>query len=467
MDPADAFVRLYDALRQCPASRLEEWWELGQDTAERVCCDVEATGDLPEHWMPAGPAPTPRSFGVLCGLDRALRNADPAADTLANRQLGYLRTRLRLTGRLNDETNGKLLFRRARSARPTALPGVPVIQGIDDFLSLLRISDERSSHIHIERVLEVLDLPDIDYGTDRDLDPLPPLPIAQLPLLADKDDLRWELYDPAYYQVAPSDDLRVHLRAALTALDSSDAVLALLPEASLNDALVQEWQELLRNNPRPEHSRLTWIMIGTGPVTSVGNPAGGDRPPNRAVLLHRRGDLLLTQDKQHGFTFTGDQQRDYGVDLGGARAERIAEGTEMSLLEARHGRFGILICEDLNWHYQQGDVIAAGVTHLLVPVLAAAMWDRAWQAMAAKVLVIEAGTDIAVSNGLAIHRFVPARYTGATLTPAPTLLIIASLPGKHDQWPNHSDLVRSYACPEDVMITDPREDSLTPRVADW
>jgi len=467
MDPADAFVRLYDVLRWCPAGRLEQWWEQGEDIADRVCSDVESTGDLPDRWMPENPSATPEYFGVLRGLDRALRNADQAADALTDRQLGYLRTRWRLTGRLNDKTNGILLFRRARAARPSTLPGVPVVQALDDFLQLLRVPDHRSSHIHLTQLPEGLDLPAAEFGYTRDLEPLPPLPIAQLPLLAEMDDLHWELQGPAYYQVGPQDHLRLHLRAALEALDASNAVVAILPEASLNDALVEEWQNLLRDNPRPEHSRLTWILVGTGPVLSVGGQPSSDRLPNRAVLLHRRGDFLLTQDKQHGFTFTTDQQTEYGVDLGGARAEHIAEGTDLSLLEARHGRFGILICEDLNWHYQQGDIIEAGVTHLFVPVLAAAMWDQSWQATAAKVLVMEAGTDIAVSNGLAIHRYVPAAYASAPNTPAPTLLVIACVPDKHDQWPSHADLVRTYACPADEATKSARDDALTPRIADW
>jgi hypothetical protein len=62
---------------------------------------------------------------------------------------------------------------------------------------------------------------------------------------------------------------------------------------------------------------------------------------------------------------------------------------------------------------------------------------------------------------------VPAAYAPTPKTPAPTLLVIACVPDKHDQWPSHADLVRTYACPADEATKSARDDALTPRIADW
>jgi hypothetical protein len=462
MDPADAYVQLFDVLKDNTSGDVVIDWseQMSVKTlTDQTCADVETTGYLPDNGMPANLEATPKALGILLGLDRAFAHA-AMDDSFADSLLSYLLVRFRMSGRLNEQTDGTLLFRRTRPSRPSAAPQV-----LDDLLNLVRIRAPRSEHIHVAWVREENDLPDLDrlHESGQELEGLPPLPIAQLPMLAEKDDLLWNTIDDQYFTVAPrSSRLREELPRALEALDNSGAVIALLPEASLDDGLIEEWRDLLRRVPCPKGSQLTWLLVGTGPVSAVGKLLPDRRPANRAVLLNRRGDLMLTQDKQAVFCFTAEQQQACGVDLGGTRDEYLAQGDEVALLESRYGRFGVLVCEDLGHHLMQGDMIAAGVTHLFVPVLAAAMWEKGWQAQAAQILVQEAGADAAVSNGLAIHDRAPDG------SPAPTLLVV-STPSDHDgdRYLRPDEVIHLYASPNGAGPVSARTDALSPRVADW
>jgi hypothetical protein len=129
------------------------------------------------------------------------------------------------------------------------------------------------------------------------------------------------------------------------------------------------------------------------------------------------------------------------------------------LLESRCGRFGVQICEDLNRMEHQQYIVAAGVTHLLVPVLAGAMWDGGWQAKAGRDLAVALGAKIAVGNSMALERFFGDK-------PAPTLLTVAGPAIPPSQYLTTRDLVRVHLN-QNAATTDAREDALTPRVADW
>jgi hypothetical protein len=367
-----------------------------------------------------------------------------------------------MTGRLNDDTSGLLLFRRASWLRPNEDP-----EELAGFLNLPKVPAHLSVDINVQFVPEAYDLPDTDdVHTTGELDAPPPLVIAQLPLLAEPSDLCWNTMENAhgaYYTVAPeSGQLLPHLREALTALDDSGATLAFLPEAALDERIFAQWCELLENTPRPEHSALTWLLLGTGPFTSVGPPTNTTRNPNRAVLTHRSGTsrLLLTQDKRSGFCFTTEKQKEYGVALGDVkRDEYIAHTQQLTLLESRHGRFAVQICEKFDRPDRQMSIMATGVTHLVVPVLAAAMWSQGWQAKAGQIFGINAGTKVAVGNGLAIQRFFDE-------APVPTLLTVAGPPGVADQYLTTAQLVHVHPNPDSTAM-EARDDALKPRVASW
>lgn len=468
MDVADAYIDLYDALVGCDQTCLIEWSEAHATkcAAAEACSVAEAEGHIPDDrwraWLPDGAVRSERALGVLLGLDKALLNADPDIDDLDCRGLGELRSRALIGRRLNcDKSKGALLFRRATPCRPSAEP-----QTLDEFLHLIRIPPHLTAKVLVRYVNTLDDLPDLDdewNGSEEQT--LPRLPIAQLPMLAEAGDLIWETTDdPPHrrYSVKPrSAVLAAHVPEALEHLDSSGAFLALLPEACLDDALLSAWRRAMRTSP-PQGSRLTWLLLGTGPIRNEGPHVDGPRPPNRAVLLHRSGKRLITQDKQRGFCLTLSQQRRYGLDPGGNREEYIALGRETFVLEARHGRFAILICEDLKRADLQERIIKSGTTHVMVPVLAGAMWKNGWQAPAALRLAEESGTDVAVSNGLAIER----DYNGM---PAPTLLVFSVPPG-HDEYLRADQLLDSDELQRRLPASvppDARADALTPRTADW
>lgn len=322
----------------------------------------------------------------------------------------------------------------------------------------------------MEPLAEADDLPDPGLNDDNqseDPPTPPPIELAQLPFLAEPDDLQWGDVNgrrSKYYTVQPHRSrLRVQPGAAVTALCGCGASVAVLPEASLDGDLLVNWREALRNGPTSGDAGLSWLLIGTGPI---GPPAHGDRYHNRAVLLSRKGEVLLAQDKQRGFPLPPEKQKDYGLHIGPPppvhRDEYIAQGTGLSLVESRYGRFGVHICEDVGWHRMRGDVITAGVTHLFVPVLSAPIRTAGWQAQMAMELVKEAGTDVAVSNGLAIARF--NRNGG---TPATTLLIVRVPPGHtDDNYLMPHQMVRGYRSPLDPG-EEARADAMKPRKASW
>jgi predicted amidohydrolase len=463
MDAGDAYIDLYDVLADCPQVSLLEWHLTAatQDRAEAVRRVVGAAGEAPDDhwraWLPDGATCSEEAFGVLLGLDRALLDADPYLGTPGT-PLGTPRGNLQTYGRLNSsEGKGILLTRRAAPCRPSVEP-----ESLDGFLRHIRIPPDLAGKLDVMSCLALDDLPVPDQGRDgrhgRDLAPLPLIPIAQLPMLAEPGDLIWATPDDSHYTVAPNSALLAqYVPRALAELDASGAVLALLPEASLDDHLLEAWQVALRATPG--EGALTWLLAGTGPVRKQGPAAHAQRPPNRAVLLHRNGEVLLTQDKQRGFTITTEnQQHKYGVPYAGsARAEYITQGTRLSVLESRRGRFAVAICEDLERDAIRDQVIKSGTTHLIVPGLAGGMHKDGWQPPDAYVVAVEAGADVAVSNGLAIE----SKYNG---NPVPTLLVF-SVPDEHDDYLSHGQLLR---IPEPATVTaDPRDNALTVRPADW
>ncbi|RSN60920.1 hypothetical protein DMH01_16840 [Amycolatopsis sp. WAC 04182] len=475
MDPADAFVNLYDELKDIPGDALSDWSDLErvQVTREEVCDEVRTTGFLSEQWLSAWSDDREILFGVLLGLNFALLDASTDTSDLGFRALDYLQVRLDMNGRLNEATGGLLLPRRTSPCRPNEDP-----EHLDDFLALHRIPAYISTNLQVSKVAAVHDIPQLDtHGLSDGLATARPIRIAQLPFLAEPDDLRWKLDRPdgGFYTVEPdSARLADRIAEALNVLDQSGAVLAVLPEGCLDDSLLERWREQLRATPRPDESSLTWLLLGTGPVTSAGPRPTSNRPPNRAVLVHRNGwlDPLLTQDKMAGFCFTVEKQKEYEVELGGVkRDERISHDPLITVLESRVGRFAVQVCEDFTRPLRHHPVIAVGATHLLVPVLAAPMWRGGWQAVAGQVLTVQLGAKAAVSNGLAITRFYKEPKSAVSSFseveyPATTLLTITGPLGRPDEYLTTEDMVQEHGN-ADAKRQTAAEDAMTPRVADW
>ncbi|WP_344845586.1 hypothetical protein [Nonomuraea dietziae] len=304
--------------------------------------------------------------------------------------------------------------------------------------------------------------------------------IAQLPFLSCREDLNWERrFDDlgSYYLVAPETGrLRSSIAEALDNLDDSGAYLGILSESCLNDDLLEEWKLQLQKKRRPPTSNLTWLMVGTGPVRAEG-PAcyHRSRPPNRAVLLHREtGKVLLTQDKQYGFTLDVKQQQIYGALIGSEKpyehglGEFIAQGETLNLLESASGRYAVLICEDLGRLLTLGaTAMAAGVSHILVPVLSTAMHGTNWASKAAVLLAEHAGAAVAISNSLAIDRFTPKEYAPGKQEDIRPPTLIVSIPER--RWPvlgrrssYGPKLIPSEALPVIPPLSD-SDDALGPR----
>jgi hypothetical protein len=470
MDLADAYVRAYDRMTPCGGARCEVLRRRAERVAKQVREAVEDSGgmSLPDAWLEA-PARSAKLLGVLLALHRVLLDAGPERTPPSMGRRAVLQGRLARTRRLNtDSTDGALVYTRTICGRPDRFS-----DKLDQFLpGLRRIPESDWKLMRLSRVKAVFDF-DLGRASPTETEPTVPMLIAQLPFLADRDDLQWEAKVGDYYRVAPRPErLKGHVKATLAAFDDSRACLGILPETSLDDELLAEWRALMAKGC-PPGQKPTWLLVGTGPVQSVGpTPCVADRPPNRAVLLHRpSGKTLMTQDKQFGFTLDGGRQQEYGLrdaswcDLGGIdRGEWIAHGETLSILDSRSGRYAILICEDVGRLLDTGRIIAiAGVSHVLVPVLAAAMHKNGWSGKAAESLALDAGAAVAVSNGLAIHRFIPAKHCGNDpYCPAPTLL--AATPARTRPIQSHgSYTAEEVSLPKELAGIDAREDARTPR----
>jgi hypothetical protein len=309
-----------------------------------------------------------------------------------------------------------------------------------------------------------------------------PIRVAAVPYFGSRSDVKFRLRNEAtknWYTVGPSRrfDRAGRVEAALAALDKSNAVVGLVPELTLDSTTVRLWKAAITAAGDRE-TRLRWLLIGSGPVSTAATtrvahaPAhqrrvtsdGGPKPkPNRAVLLDRiTGEVVLTQDKQRGFTFGKRQIGQWGLrsELGdGPVAEYFARGSVLSLLETSAGRLCVLICEDLGRTIEIGATAGRlGVHLVLAPILAPLIApDGGWAASAAIELAAEVGTRTVVANSAAITR------TTREGDPAVTLMTVTPGIQPVDDWGSH--LVR---CGEPAAATAqlaPADDAVTARVS--
>ncbi len=465
---SDAFVELYDSLERVPGHTLSAWLPAGRQVADGVEREV-----LREEAVPSWCAtrlrewtrkPNEDAFGALLGLYRAILRADPGRDSPHDRRMGRLRARYKRCGRLNKRTGGALVFSRTVPLRPWAENApdslVDVVPGIS------RVSEHTWRRTLFKRVPAAKDLVLKDQS----------LVVAQLPFLASRDDVEWlRIRDPDgngvdFYSVKPlGHQLREYVTTALSELDNSGAQLAILPEASLDAELLNAWCEAMRRNPRPASSQLAWVLLGTGPIPNLEGLAPHDsRLPNRAVLVGRTdGSILVSQDKRAGFRLDVEQQRRYGLaDVLGCETvlyEYIALGTELFILESVAGRFAIAICEDHGRVLNNAKLLyELAVSHLLVPVIAPAMYSKSWQATSARQLTEEFGIAVYVSNSHAIDRSQPIEYSKADMAAPSAMMVVPPA----DRDPERYQSAEVILEPADgaYMATDERTDALTPRL---
>jgi predicted amidohydrolase len=399
-DPADLFVQLYDELGEHPfrgAVPAQQWWAdpSVQADARRVCLKVLETGIAPRNLVSRLAQSDRGMFAVLVGLDDALEYVHPFSATYDPGRLYRIAVRYVTSGRLNsDAVDGALLVRNVFPGRPAGLPDR------EDFFGVVRVPRDAWADVEHSRIPNAFDLPFMrpeksDSAT---------IGVACIPMLGSYDDLVFQQTDRAgapAYRIGPQTEvLERRIEKVLEILDESRAFIGVLPEAALSEKLLMVWSETLRRKEPPKSSNLCWLFVGTGPC------GGQSPPPNRAVLLHRSGQVLLEQDKINDFTMTPGQLDRWGLNglLGhGPRVEDIARGDTVRLLECALGRIGVLICEDLTRPRISNALRGCGISHVFVPIFSGPV-HPSWVTGSATSYVVDVGASVVVVTSLAIAR---------------------------------------------------------------
>lgn len=403
--PADLFVHLYDAI---PDEVFRGWTAARWYADDRVRREAdEIAGTVLEHGA-LDPEETARiisrhgdrgAFTILLGLDAALAHASPYgpyydAPALAGVLVNYL-----TEGKLNGPgTTGALLPRCAFPGRPRGK------RSKAEFFGVHRVGQAEWDRVD-HAILPAVNDP--HFSRDE------PIAVGCAPVLETYDDVDIafeERHGLTVYRLRPMDSsgLRSRIKAIVRRLDESGAQLAVMPEASLSDGLLEHWKEVAFDTAARDRDRrpLRFLLLGSGPL------GGGDPPPNRAVLLDRwTGREILVQDKLSGFTLTAGQMRLWRLPdapSAGTAVEYMRPGARIGVLDSSLGRLAVLICEDLGrtagW---ERELEACGVSHLLVPIFSKPILEHRWEDQGAERQVTALGSWVTVSNSLAVGAAVP------------------------------------------------------------
>jgi predicted amidohydrolase len=399
-DPADLFVQLYDAL---PESLFRGWqptaWSRDpavRKLANEVYEELFDFGRLAEATVARiikEPADYRGMFTVLRGIDWALADVSPFSGLHSHGRLVYLATRYAETGNFaSGKIDGGALLARC------AYPGSPGRKRQkNECFSVHRVPADWWG-VEVRQQL-IAPAHDVHFPAEESI------PVGCAPVLANFADIDigfTERHGETVYRLAPVDSarLRERITAIIERLDDSGARIAVMPEGTLSDGLLDHWRSELRRTAKRRAS-LRWLLVGTGPL-------GGDDPPyNRAVLLDRRsGDVIMTQDKLEHFTLVEKQILGWaipGAPKGTAAEEYIQQGSAVHLLESSLGRLAMLICEDfpksVGW---ERELLACGVSHLLVPIFSKPIMRYRWEQIAAERVTSLLGAWIVVSNSLVV-----------------------------------------------------------------
>jgi predicted amidohydrolase len=404
-DPADLFVRLYDSIAD---DVFQGWTATRWYADERVRRQAAEIADTVLESGVLEPAATAKivaergdlgRFVLMLGLDTALAHANPYGPYFDTPALAGVLVTYLTEGKLNGPgTTGALLPRCAFPGRPLGL------RTKAEFFGVQRIAQADWNKID-HRVLPAVNDP--HFSRDE------PVAVGCAPVLETFDDVEIEFeerHGTTVYRLRPMDSsgLRSRVKAIVRRLDESGAQLAVMPEASLSDSLLELWKEVAFDTAGRDRDRrpLRFLLLGTGPL------GGEDPPPNRAVLLDRwTGQELLVQDKLSGFTLDAAQMRLWRLPdapSSGTAVEYARPGTRVSVLDSSLGRLAVLICEDLGrsigW---ERELLACGVSHLLVPIFSKPILEHRWEEQGAERQVATLGTWVTVSNSLAVGAAIP------------------------------------------------------------
>lgn len=402
-DPADLFVVLYDLLPDEPfcGEEATDWLRVStvRRFADRVCTSVLRTGRVTPRLTKAVAKEAELHgdrgvFAALLGLDWALATANPFSPSYDTQTMTWLSIRYLRHHRLNNprgKTKGVLLPRCTR-------PGKVMAEGAAkaDFFNVHRVTPEDLRRIHIDRIPSRND-PAFAAGEE--------ISIGAVPMLEKYAELEFEWHqrnERRRYRVTPSTGrLNDRVGQVVRGLGRSGADIAVLPESTLSPPLLQQWRTLL--GELPDHSRLQWALLGTGPL------GDSSPPPNRAVLMDcRTGEIVLRQDKMAGFTVTprvATTWRLPGEPHEKLAVEDISRGLDITVLESSLGRIAVFVCEDIKQSVQwEAKLQALGVSHILVPLFSSPISRQVtrWDRQAAQRCVEEFGAWVILSNSLAV-----------------------------------------------------------------
>lgn len=427
MSLGDVFARLCDELEACADSEdrtifqrnLPSHWEadragrgeiaaISAQAEELVLLDAVTEQDL-RALIAGASEPELGHYAVIRGLDSAFAYAHPFAsssdmDDHGSEIVDGLFDRYMATGRYDEgEESGAVLPRFAgRHLGPTDL--------------------EQLAHAcaNVVRVPEPVWLGIEPLGhAFRDCDFQPRerrsgIDVGCAPIIEDLDELEFEVTVSAGYRIKPrtSTAQRTRIRAVVEQLEAKKVQLAVMPELTLNDELVEQWQETLRAKGP---GRLRWAVIGTGPVMTGEAPGAPEpeSPFNRAVVVEgATGRVLLCQDKRFRFSLKREVRERYELEtpdrLESARdvlQEDITTAARTKVVETAIGRVAVLICEDFGRVEEAGPALfQAGVSLVLVPIFSKEILKYRWEERAADRYHGAANAGAVVSDILAIAR---------------------------------------------------------------
>jgi predicted amidohydrolase len=377
---------------------------------------------------------TQTSFLLMRAIDRAFANLSPYVNT---RHRGRISRHLKTFRRLNRYNEcadfGAVIPRRTFPTRPQAVPDHEA-----EHLHSLMVVPTTTDGLHFSRVP-----PDLDFS--ESLRETEAIVLGCVPFLHDLDELELRRIQDEndWYSIRArtdrgwADHWQRRIAEVLTRLDRSGAHVGVLPELALTDELLLWWRRALRQTPPPPESRLEWILVGTGPITV---DVRFEQQPNRAVLLHRNnGKVVFHQDKVEPFTLTDQHLEEWQLvkHLGnGPLAEWKRRAWDRYVVDARVGRFAILVCEDHDRLTTVGAHLSSlAPTHLLIPVFAPPILRHHWQEQAAIRFANQTGSASVVVTSYAIKRATTARRPGRRAVEAGVALtVMPKQRGPSDTW---------------------------------
>jgi predicted amidohydrolase len=438
-DPADLFAELYDALPTEPF-RTGEITRLTTDGAllrSRVAAEIAREGVVDKTTVSSAlydssdqEFPAKRLLGnavcLMLGIEEAFDLINPyLSGLIPPEELRVFLSRRLMTGSYGSTALDGGLIPRLQNPAGEPSPTRPE----HFFPSLRRVSGDDWDAV--ERVLPASHhdhwrhWPRLHSG----------LTMSAMPFADDLHGLGFRLIrnDPhePWYSITPTAGLKARIEDFIGEFDKSGAQIGLVPESTLDDEILAEWSSSLRRISAPAGRPGAWILVGSGPVQTVGSPTSAsgaaDLPsaPNRAVLLDRdSGEPIFWQDKLERFMIPRATVDDWvlplALDADDQRTDEfIVTGDRRRLLDASSTRLAILVCEDLAKVIEQAPSICANAVNLiLVPILSKPITRFRWEQQRSGPLV-EHGITVAVSNSLVVARRQGRTRAGTFLVSAP------------------------------------------------